>query len=58
MFNFDDIQTLEGAFTNCFRLYLLHTLFGIVVWHVVFDELRNPTLKSAGQESIKFRLYI
>ena len=28
VFNFDDIHTLEEAFTNCFRSYLLRTLFG------------------------------
>ena len=45
MFNLDDIQTLEGAFTSCFRSYLLRTLFGIVVWSVVLNELRNPALR-------------
>ena len=45
MFNFDDIQTLEGAFTNHFRSYLLRTLFGIAVWGAALNELTNPALK-------------
>ena len=52
MFNFDDIQTPEGAFTNYFRPCLLRTLFGFIVWNVALNELRNPSLKRAREPKI------
>ena len=70
MFNFDDILTPEGVFTNYFRSYLLCTLFGvivwgvqsyllctlfgIIVWGVAFNELRNPAQKRAREPKFRF----